>query len=245
MTPSLSMKFALGGYGDRMSKPAEGVHDRIWAKAVVLQKGDKKYAVVTLDVLALPPNVKPELLKRISSGGWTEENVMLLASHSHTSFDMTALNDKNNLGSPQIGIFQPGLLEHVLNVLEKVITDAGKELKPVKIGTGSMIVEGMNRNRRGDPDVDRNLTVTRIDLLDGKPLAVLVNWTAHPTFMSENDMWVSGGWPGYLQREMQQCIGGSVIAMYYNGAEADQSVIGPKGVEVITKRLRYTVAQLP
>ena len=42
MTPPLEMKFALGGYGDRMSKPAEGVHDRIWAKAVVLQKGNEK-----------------------------------------------------------------------------------------------------------------------------------------------------------------------------------------------------------
>jgi len=92
-----------------------------------------------------------------------------------------------------------------------------------------MIVEGMNRNRRGDPDVDRNLTVTRIDLMTGKPLAVLVNWTAHPTFMSEEDMWVSGGWPGFLQRELQQCIGNGVIAFYCNGAEGDQSAIGPSG----------------
>ncbi len=231
MTPTLDMKFALGGYGDRMSKPAEAIHDRIWAKTVVIQKVDKKYAIVTMDVLALPPNVKPELLERISAEGWSEKNVMLLASHSHGSFDMTALNDKNHLGSPQIGIFHPELLEHVLNVLEKVITEAGKDLKPVSIGTGSMIVEGMNRNRRGDPDVDRNLTVTRIDLENGKPLAVLVNWTAHPTFMSENDMWVSGGWPGYLQRELQQCIGDGVIAMYYNGAEGDQSAIGSPGVK--------------
>ena len=231
MTPPLKMKFALGGYGDRMSKPAEGIHDRIWAKAVVLQKGDKKYAVITMDVLALPPNVKPELIERVAPDGWSEENVMILASHSHASFDMTALNDQNHLGSPQIGIFQPELLEHVLKVLEEVMTEAGKDLQPVKIGTGSEIVEGMNRNRRGDLDVDRNLTVTRVDLMNGKPLAVLVNWTAHPTFMSEDDMWVSGGWPGYMQRELQQCIGNGVIALYCNGAEGDQSAIGPSGVK--------------
>ena len=45
LTPDLSMKFALGGYGSRMSKPAEAVHDRIWAKALVLKEGDKKYEI--------------------------------------------------------------------------------------------------------------------------------------------------------------------------------------------------------
>jgi hypothetical protein len=67
LTPDLSMKFALGGYGSRMSKPAEAVHDRIWAKALVLKEGDKKYAIVTLDVLGLPPNVKPQLLETLAT----------------------------------------------------------------------------------------------------------------------------------------------------------------------------------
>jgi hypothetical protein len=38
LTPPLEMKFALGGYGERMNKPAIGVHDKIWAKAVALKK---------------------------------------------------------------------------------------------------------------------------------------------------------------------------------------------------------------
>ena len=226
MTPSLELKASLGGYGDRMSRPAEGIHDRIWAKAIVLQKGDKKYAIVTIDVLALPPNVKPQLVKKLASEQWTEDNIMLLASHSHTSFDMTALNNKNNLNSPQIGIFQPKVLEHLLNTLSKAINEANQNLQPVSIGTGKATVEGMNRNRRGEPAVDKNLTVTRIDYKNGKPMALLVNWTAHPTFMSEDDMCFSGGWPGYLQRELQQWIGDDVTVMYYNGAEGDQSPIG-------------------
>ena len=239
LTPPLEMKFALGGYGERMSKPAEDIHDRIWAKALVLKKGDKKYAIVTLDILGLPPNVKPQLIKVLSADGWNKENIMLLPSHSHTSLDMTALNDKNNLNSPQIGIFQPELLEHVIISLAKVIREADKNYKAVSIGTNKITVEGMNRNRRGDPDVDKNLTVTRIDYANGKPMAVLVNWTAHPTFMGENDMWVSGGWPGYLQRELEQWIGNDVTVMYYNGAEGDQSPIGTSGLSHYEKAEIY------
>jgi len=229
LTPPLKMKFALGGYGERMSKPAEGVHDRIWAKALVLKQGDKKYVIVTIDVLGLPPNVKPQLIKKLSSNGWKNDNIMLLPSHSHTSFDMTALNDKNILNSPQIGIFQPELLEFLLESLSKLIKTADKNYQPVVIGTRSNMIEGYNRNRRGDPNVDKNLTITRIDHKNGKPMAVLVNWTAHPTFMGAKDMHVSGGWPGYLQRELEQWIGNEVTVMYYNGAEGDQSPIGKGG----------------
>lgn len=226
LTPDLSMKFALGGYGDRMSKPAQAVHDRIWAKALVLKKGNKKYAIVTMDVLGLPPNVRPQLIEALATDGWNIENIMLLPSHSHTSFDMSALNNKNHLNSPQIGIFQPELLEYVISALANLIREADKNLQPLKVGTSSAILKNMNRNRRGDPDVDNEITITRIDHEDGTPLTVLVNWTAHPTFMSGSDMWVSGGWPGYLQRELEQWIGDGVTVMYYNGAEGDQSPIG-------------------
>jgi hypothetical protein len=85
-------------------------------------------------------------------------------------------------------------------------------------------IEGWNRNRRDDATLtDNELTVTRVDTLQGDPLAVLVNYTAHPTFMTENQMMFSAGWPGALQRTMESIIGDQVTVMYYNGAEGDQS----------------------
>lgn len=229
LTPPLEMKFALGGYGSRMNKPAIGVHDKIWAKAVVLKKGSKKYIIITLDILGLPPNVKLQLLKTLLGMGWNEENMMLLPSHSHSSLEMAALNDKNILNSPQIGIFQPELLEFVIGTLSKLVKEADKNYREVKIGTKTAVIEGLNRNRRGDPNVDKDLTVTRIDYKNGNPMVVLVNWTAHPTFMSGEDMQVSGGWPGYLQRDLEQKIGNDVTVLYYNGAEGDLSPVGVGG----------------
>lgn len=130
---------------------------------------------------------------------------------------------------PAIGIFHSELMEFVVDKLATLIKGTDNHLKAVKIGTGQVVLEGFNRNRRGDRVVDQELTVTRIDLTDNRPLAVLVNWTAHPTIMDEDDMWVSGGWPGYLQRELEDWIGGDVVAMYYNDAEGDQSVIARGG----------------
>lgn len=226
LTPPLEIGYTLGGYGARMSKPAKGVHDDIKAKALIMQQGGIKYALVTLDILGLPPNVKPQVIERLNNDEWTEENIMFLPSHSHTSLEMFALNDKNIFGMPQIGIFQPELLEYVVKTISELILLADKDLQEVKIGTERKIIEGMNRNRRGEPFLDSYLTVTRIDYVNDSPMTALVNWTGHPTLMDEDDMWVSGGWPGYLQRELEAWIGHDAIAMYYNGAEGDQSVIG-------------------
>jgi len=224
LTPPLEMAYTLGGYGARMSKPAQGIHDDIWAKALVLNENGKKYAIVTLDILGLPPNVKPQVIEKLNQEGWTEENIMFLPSHSHTSLEMFALNDKNIFNLAPIGIFQQQLLDFVVQALANLIKSADQDLKPVKIGSQSKEIEGLNRNRRGEPFVDKTLTVTRIDHITGQAMAVLVNWTGHPTIMDDDDMLVSGGWPGYLQRELEDWIGQDIIAMYYNGPQADQSV---------------------
>ena len=239
LTPPLEMGYTLGGYGARMSKPAEGIHDNIWAKALVLNDGGKKYVIVTLDVLGLPPNVKPQVIEKLNQEEWTEENILLLPSHSHTSLEMFALNDKNIFNLAPIGIFQQELLDFVVQALADLIKSADQDLQPVKIGSQSKQIEGLNRNRRGASYIDDYLTVTRIDHLNGKPMTVLVNWTGHPTIMDEHDMLVSGGWPGYLQRELEAWIGTDVVAMYYNGPQADQSVIAEAAGSHYEKAERY------
>ena len=226
ITPPLSLKPALGGYGERMNKPATGVHDRIFAKALVLSDGTRKFALVTVDALGFAPPVKTAVLDRLAGKGWTADNLMLLASHSHTAIEMNALNPLNDFHLPQIGLHNPPLFDLTMGRLAQVVADAEKELVPVAVGTSSTRLEGWNRNRRIPGGVtDPELTVARIDRLDGRPFAVFVNWTAHPTFMSEVDMWFSGDWPGHMQRTLESLIGSDVQAMYANGAEGDQTTV--------------------
>lgn len=223
LTPPLDMQASLGGYGDRMSRPAEGVHDRIMAKALVLADGSRRFALVTADVLGFPPPVKQAVLQELSAKGWTGLQVMLLPSHSHTSIDMMQINPNNKLPIAQLGLFKQAVYELTVSNLVRVIDAASQTLVPVAIGTARTELAGWNANRRsGEETVDRQLTVTRIDRQTGQPLAVLVNWTAHPTFMGSDDMLFSGGWPGHLQRTLEALLGADVTVMYYNGAQGDQ-----------------------
>src|SRR6516162_6729143 len=75
LTPPLEMKAALGGYGARMSKPAIGVHDAIWAKALVLAQDERKFVLVTADVLAFPPGFKAAVIERLVTNGWSANQI--------------------------------------------------------------------------------------------------------------------------------------------------------------------------
>jgi neutral ceramidase len=228
LTPPMEMKAALGGYGARQSKPALGVHDSVWAKALVLASGDRKFALVTADVLAFPPQFKAAVMQGLASDGWVADQVMLLPSHTHTSIDMMALHPGNVFGNRQLGVFHKELFHHTAEQLAKVIRDAGTDLLPVVAGSTTTSVSDRNRNRRrGLTTHDSDLIVTRLDRTNGQPMAVLVNWTAHPTFMDEEDMLFSGDWPGHLQRTVEALIGQGVTMMFYNGAEGDQSPVPP------------------
>ena len=55
------------------------------------------------------------ILDKLSGSGWFDNNVLFLPSHSHTGLEMFAMNDKNVFNNPAIGIFQPDLLEFVVD----------------------------------------------------------------------------------------------------------------------------------
>jgi len=223
LTPPPKLKASLGGYGSRMSRPAEGVHDRVFAKALVLREGRRHFALVTADVLGFPPPVKRAVVEQLAAEGWSSEQIMLLPSHSHTSIDMMQINPNNKLPIPQLGIFRKSVYQWTVRRLVEVIREAGRHPVAVRVGTARTEITGWNANRRRKGGTtDNALTLTRIDTREGRPWAVLVNWTAHPTFMSGEDMWFSAGWPGHLQRTLEAIIGQGVTVMYYNGAEGDQ-----------------------
>jgi neutral ceramidase len=226
ITPPLELKASLGGYGDRMNRPATGVHDRLMAKALVLTDGHKKFCLMTVDALGFAPSLKTAVLDRLTDKGWTSDNLMMLASHSHTAIEMNNLNPLNVFQIPQMGIHNPQLFEVITHRFAQVVIEAEKTLVPITVGVSSIELHGWNRNRRIPGGiVDPELTVVRVDRLDGKPFAVFVNWTCHPTFMGPHDMLFSGDYPGQMQRTLEALIGDGVVAMFCNGAEGDQSYI--------------------
>ena len=218
----------LGGYGDRAGKPAEGVHDTLWAKALVFDFGGEKYAVVTLDACHAPGCVLEEAVAKAGVPGLTADRVLMSSSHTHAGLEGMMLDRRNVAGNPHIGVFNEAVLDFVADRIAGALKEAAADLQPVTAGAAAEALPGMNRNRRDDTlPTDNDMTVLRFDR-GGKPWAVFVNYTAHGTIMTPEIMLASGGWPGVMQRAVEEMMPG-VLCLYANGAEGDVAPAGYTG----------------
>ncbi|HRY49604.1 MAG TPA: neutral/alkaline non-lysosomal ceramidase N-terminal domain-containing protein [Candidatus Paceibacterota bacterium] len=214
-TPPLEMKAALGGYGERMSRPATGVHDRVWAKALVFRDGEKRRALVTADVLAFPPGFRETVALALGAEGWQADDLLLLPSHTHTSFDMTALNPKNTLQIPQLGLFHKELHAWTVAKLAEVIQNAARNPVPIAAGSSTHVLMDWNRNRRGNGAVDRDLTLARIDTTDGqpwcgrwrRPLDRPNDYPQHPAFSTRQNSALVKGLSEIIETAARLCKG--------------------------------------
>ncbi|MBI4559576.1 MAG: neutral/alkaline non-lysosomal ceramidase N-terminal domain-containing protein [Candidatus Hydrogenedentes bacterium] len=230
ITPSeANLPIPLGGYGARDGKLAEGVHDTLYAKALVFDQDGKKSALVALDVCSLPHCVVEESLAKAKLEGLTADTVMMVASHSHTGLEGMALDRRNVADNPHIGIFSEPLLNFVTDRVAQVLGEANVALQPVTAAAGVVALPGMNRNRRKDTFIDEDLTLLRLDAAGGRPYAILVNFTAHGTIVSEREMLASAEWAGSMQRTVEALLGEGVTCFYTNGAEGDMSPAGARG----------------
>lgn len=217
----------LGGYGERNGVPATGIHDTIYAKVVVMQSEDTLAALVGLDICTTPRSLVEETVRKANIPGLTYDSVIMAASHDHAGLEGMSMDRNNVLGNPHIGIFSEEVLQFVSDRVAAALKEAHGRLEPVTAGTGVVPLRGMNRNRRHDgAPTDEDMTIVRLDRSNGTPLALLVNYTAHGTIMTEKIMEISGGWAGVMQRTVEDLVGHDVTCIYTNGSEGD---VAPRG----------------
>ncbi|MGC8668271.1 MAG: neutral/alkaline non-lysosomal ceramidase N-terminal domain-containing protein [Chthonomonadales bacterium] len=221
------VRYTLGGYGDlrRMTTPATGVHDTCYARALVLQDGGRTYALVSLDLCYVPANVKAAVVARVAGLGIASDELFLSATHTHSGPEPLMLHSGcvGEIGA--MPHFDPGLLDWMAEHISNAIRDAAAHMVPADIGSAQTGPIGLNRNRRGEPGTDDELTELKVTAADGKPIAVVVNYAAHPTFFGADMLQVSGDWAGAFERMMEATLPGSVV-LFLNGTEGDVSPSG-------------------
>lgn len=209
----------LCGYGGRGGKASTGVTAPLMAAAIVLEAGKEKYAIVGADFMYIRRNMFNDIGREVEERtGIPRDHLLLSGSHSHSSsggmFPELAI-----LG----GKVKPGLYEETVEKFVEAVVEANGKLQPAKIGSASMVAEGMNNNRReeGGP-VDPAFGVMKIDSLDGKTIAVYYNFSAHPTVMGESNMSFNPEYPGAVRKLVAEKFNGA-IAVFANGSLGNMS----------------------
>jgi neutral ceramidase len=213
----------MWGYGDRHDMLSQGTLDPLYAAAVVLQVGDKKLAIVGLDLGRSPAERSLQIIrKRIKDEAGIDYSI-IAGSHSHHT-PVLELSDEAGKGK---GKFDAALryYKEMEDGIVAAIIDANAKLVAARMASGSAQLQGFNRNRHTKIEPkpsDRELAVLRFDDLSGKPLAVIVNFTAHPTTIPAAVLKFSADYVGAMKSTIDKAM--NVTSLFMQGASGDQSV---------------------
>jgi len=255
ITPDVkTFKVPLAGYGARMGRPAAGVHDPLHAKVLFLRDArsqveignERELALITCDLRSITPELKSQVVQKTAELGFTLDNVFMCASHTHDGPSMYP----EKFWQLQFGAYDPKIVDMMSTNIAKALQEAVKNAAPAKIGCGEGTIEGFTNNRRWGYDTDARkakgetpllsarLWAMRVDGMDGKPRAILINFASHPTILDADNMLISAEWPGVLQEQLEKAFPGAV-AMFTNGGEGDQSPKDATGADAFEKVLDY------
>jgi hypothetical protein len=234
ITPTKPMP--MWGYGERHNHLSKGVMDPLEAKAVVIEVGTQKLAIVGMDIGRAP---RTDMMERIRAAVKSASGVglvMIAGSHSHSG-PVIELRDKPGEGKGKYDDCVAYAAELEKNLID-VINEAAGKTQEARIGWGSAPTK-LNRNRHTKltpKPVDSELSVVRFDDLDGKPITLLVNFAAHPTMLKPADLLFSAEYPGQMKKEVERVLGASCVFM--QGAAGDMSPAttgNAQGMEKIEK----------
>jgi len=222
----------LAGYGARAAKPSTGVHDPCEARALVIDNGAEKLAFVAVDHLGFDHGMV-ERIRAIASQAThiPSDHIFVMSSHTHSGGG-AFMEMLPPLAMILAGKFDPKVRSFYEQRTAEAIIAADKNLKAARIAFGAGEARGISRFRSTWPPngpIDPEVGVIRVDSADsGKPMAVMMNFAAHPTVLGSENMTFSADYVGYARRAVERLIGGEVLAIFANGA---QGTVAPRAFQ--------------
>jgi hypothetical protein len=199
----------MGGYGARKGV-AEGVHDPLQVRALVLSDGSTKLAIAVCDLVGVMPdlvNAARDIIERET--GIPASNVLISATHTHSG-----------PGSIRIGVDEESA--HFIGATARKIAGAvrlaDRRLVPVSLKVGTVEVSTISQNRR-DPDGPIETVATVLLAAppgNGPAVCTLVNYACHSTVLEADNLEFSADFPGAMARFLESTVGG--VGVYLQGA---------------------------
>ena len=159
ITPKLG--YYLGGW-TRADRIAGGQHTRLHSRALVLKRGGVKVALVSIDLFMVPGGLVKQIGDRLAARGFSEQNIVISASHTHSGPGGYANYETLNSAAPSLQTVtdptsftqffnpmpaDPQLYRFVYDQISKSIERADDDLDPASAGWGSSRIVGLTANR--------------------------------------------------------------------------------------------------
>jgi len=213
----------IGGFHN--SRPAQGVHDDLWARVMVLDDGKTQIAIVSIDAVGLiyddAVDIRKEVKKKIGC-----DYTIVSSTHVHQAPDL--------IGIWGPSYFKSGVNKHYMQYVKKqtiaAISTAVKNLVPVTLRIGQDLTGAIPFvvDSRDPQELDPGIRIIQaLDLNTEETLGSLVSWSNHPETLWSKNLLISSDFPHYFRSSIEngvlnadttlaEGIGG--ISVFINGA---------------------------
>ncbi len=200
----------MAGFHNR--KPARGVNDDLWARAMVLDDGRTRLAWVVLDAIGFFADHIIDVRKRLPEESGIDYAI-ISSTHTHSAPDLLGLWGPGRFTS---GV-DPVYLEQVKFASVEAIRQATERLRPARFrfavdrdGAGHMIGD-----TRKPIVVNGDLRMMQVlDAERDSTLGTLVSWDNHPETIWNDNLMITSDFPHYLRDGIENGIwhGDSLVA---------------------------------
>ena len=212
----------LAGYGARDPMEFDQVLDSVFVRAIVLDNGIKKIAILSADLLIIHPEVTSAFHRRIEELDWNRDNIFLSATHSHSSIGGWAPGLAGKLFS---GEFNQTIQNFIVDQMVEALKSASSDLTPaamtyVRNEMGHHVKNRLIKGGDEDPWMRNVLIQSQVGI------ASLTAYSAHATCFSIKSRALTGDFPSYFHSQLAE---DSLInfSMYMAGAVGS---MGPDAV---------------
>ena len=241
ITPPLEVGILMST-GRRLWQPFEGVRLPLEARALVVQKAERRVAILSLDLLGLGDEAVGGIGRfkervAIESGGAVQaRNIVLCSTHTHSA--------PASLGCTDLIHTEPfkQWLGYLAGQIGSAIKDAAASATPCRLMVGAESAPGHTVNRRikttrgirpfrttmppetvigPEGPTDESVNVAAFVDRSGRPVVLVVNAPCHPIHEMCIPQ-VSPDFPGEMVRQLDRRHPGCV-AMFLNGAAGNMN----------------------
>lgn len=228
----------LAGY--YYERAATGVHDPLYAKAMVLSDGQTRVALVSLDVISTSRFFVEEARRRIAGQSHLPgQQVMISATHAHTGPVLARTSKRyDDLGGHRSLAQQ--FTDELPARIAQAVAAAQEALKPVQVFHGAGQEKNLGFNRRyfmRDGSVGWNPGKLNTNILhaagpmdeeapvvyfadhDQRPVAAYANFAIH--LDNIGGLQISADMPGVLTRLLGEAKGSNFFTLYTTGCAGD------------------------
>jgi neutral ceramidase len=205
----------LTGWGYYIGRRWQRIHDPLYATALAFDDEERHAVLLALDLMVIDESFTRKTRDKFQEAtGLQPEAILLTCSHSHNAPAAGGL-----LG---VGECDPLYEDWASRQAATAAILAWQQREPVSLRCGHSDLTGLTFNRtRLNGQVDPRVTALRVDRRGGSPLAVVVNFGAHPTVMTElRPSGVSRDVPGEVCDGLEAALPGAT-ALYIQGACGD------------------------